>query len=149
MRYFGCWLYGYKIWLHDVNAPLHVELSTVIESHFKCTIIGFKLIFRKNTTIFEFSWMYRISWLERNIKGSISSKGSLPKTVMVRKHEIFKSVSLMSTGHWIYEISREICLSSICSMEAVYLRWINTDKSLFVISGSFDSLPQVDDWNGV
>ena len=46
MAYFGNRMDDYKIWLHDVNAPLHVELRTVIESHFKCTIICFKLIFR-------------------------------------------------------------------------------------------------------
>ena len=47
----------------------------------------------KKTTIFEFSWMYRITWLERYIKGSISSKGSLSETILVRKYEIFKSAS--------------------------------------------------------
>ena len=106
--------------LNDSNTPLNVELHVFIESHFKYTIIDVKLIFRlgfgvksqnlrarrmhrrkcifhfkrwKNTTIFEFSWMYRIVWLERNIKGSISSKGSLSETILVRKYEIFKSVS--------------------------------------------------------
>ena len=118
--YFGIWIHDYKIWLYDGNSPLHVELSTFIESHLKWIIMSIKLIIKlsfglklqnlpdrrpqqrgwparlqrwKNTTIFEFSWMYRITWLERYIKGSISSKGSLYETILVRKYEIFKSAS--------------------------------------------------------
>ena len=30
----------------DVNTPLNVELRAFIESHFKCTIMNVKLIFR-------------------------------------------------------------------------------------------------------
>ena len=72
----------------DANTPLNVELRAFIESHFKCTIMNVKLIFRlsfglklqnlpdrrpqqrewparlqrgKKNTIFEFSWVYRIT----------------------------------------------------------------------------------------
>ena len=47
------------------------------------------------------------------------------------------------------EVSREICLSSICSIKAVYLRQLNTGNSLFVISSSIDLFLQVGDWNGI
>ena len=45
------------------------------------------------------------------------------------------------------EVSREICLSSICSIKAVYLRQLNTGNSLFVISSSIDLFLQVGDWD--
>lgn len=184
MAYFCNRMDDYKIWLYDGNSPLHVELSTFIESHLKCIIMSIKLIIRlsfglklqnlpdrrpqqrgwparlqrwKNTTIFEFSWMYRITWLERYIKGSISSKGSLSGTILVRKYEIFKSASYMYmalnnldlANEICDEVSREICLSSICSIKAVYLRQLNTGNSLFVISSSIDLFLQVGDWNGI
>ena len=44
--YFGSWMHDYKIWLYDGNSPLHVELSTFIESHLKCIIMSIKLIIR-------------------------------------------------------------------------------------------------------
>ena len=44
--YFGSWIHDYKIWLYDGNSPLHVELSTFIESHLKCIIMSIKLIIR-------------------------------------------------------------------------------------------------------
>ena len=47
------------------------------------------------------------------------------------------------------EVSREICLSSICSIKAVYLRQLNTGNSLFVISSFIDLFLQVGDWNGI
>ena len=111
----------------------------------------------KKNTILEFSWMYRITWLERYIKGSISSKGSLSGTILVRKYEIFKSASYMYmalnnldlANEICDEVSREICLSSICSIKAVYLRQLNTGNSLFVISSSIDLFLQVGDWNGI
>ena len=48
MAYFWNRMDDYKIWLNDENAPLHVELSIFIESHFKFTIMSFKLIIRLN-----------------------------------------------------------------------------------------------------
>ena len=114
--------------LNDENTPLNVELRPCIESHFKCTIMNVKLIFRlgfgvksqnllgrilherwcdfhfkrwKKTTIFEFSWMYRITWLERYIKGSISSKGSLSGTILVRNMK-FSSRPRRCTWHRIW-----------------------------------------------
>ena len=44
--YFGIWIHDYKIWLYDGNSPLHVELSTFIESHLKCIIMSIKPIIR-------------------------------------------------------------------------------------------------------
>ena len=108
--------------LMDEKTPMNVELRAFIESHFKCTIMNVKLIFRlgfgvklqnlpdprckqpmrvhqrKYTGKFEFSWMYRSAWLDRNIKGTISSKGSLSETILVRKYKIFKSASSMGRG---------------------------------------------------
>ena len=88
--------------------------------------------------------------------GSISSKGSLSGTILVRKYEIFKSASYMYmvlnldlANEICDEVSREICLSSICSIKAVYLRQLNTGNSLFVISSSIDLFLQVGDWNGI
>ena len=46
MAYFWNRMGDYKILLNNENAPLHVELSIFIESHFKFTIMSFKLIIR-------------------------------------------------------------------------------------------------------
>ena len=35
-----------EVHLMDANTPLNVELRAFIESHFKCTIMNVKLIFR-------------------------------------------------------------------------------------------------------
>ena len=106
--------------LNDENTPLNVELRPCIESHFKCTIMNVKIVFRlgfgvkiqnlpgprcnqlmwffalqrrKCTTKFEISWMHRSAWLESNIKGTIWSEGSLSETILVRKYKISKSAS--------------------------------------------------------
>ena len=97
--------------LSDENTPLNVELRPCIESHFKCTIMNVKIIFRlgfgvklhnlpgprcnqltwffarqrrKCTTTFEISWMHRSAWLESNIKGTIWSGGSLSGTIILQ-----------------------------------------------------------------
>ena len=106
--------------LMDENTPLNVELRPCIESHFKCTIMNVKIVFRlgfgvkiqnlpgarcnqlmwflalqrrKCTTKFEISWMHRSAWLESNIKGKIWREGSLSETILVRKYKISKSAS--------------------------------------------------------
>ena len=39
-------MHAYKTCLYDGKSPLHVELSTFIESHLKCIIMSIKLIIR-------------------------------------------------------------------------------------------------------
>ena len=44
--YFGNRMDDHEILVDDETAPLNVEFSTFIESHFKCTIMSFNLMFR-------------------------------------------------------------------------------------------------------
>ena len=149
--------------LSDENIPLNVELRPCIESHFKCTIINVKIVFRlgfgvkiqnlpgarckqlmcfltlqrrKCTTKFEISWMHRSAWLESNVKVQFHLSAHSLRRFWFEDIKFSSRPPRLAwpTANWICdEISREIFLSSIRFSKAVYLRWINTDKSLFVI----------------
>ena len=166
-------------WICDEISPLNVELSTLIKSRFKWTIINVKIIFRLGFSVNlqnlpDLRWHWRW-WLlcfseestspNLNFCGCIEVhdwKGIYKVQFHLRGHYLrrfwcenrkFSSRPprlAWPTANWICdEISREIFLSSVRFSKAVYLRWINTDKPLFVIFNLLGLFPKVDDWNEI